>query len=120
MRGIGLVAELMDEWLREENYALTSLCENLYERLRLAQEARDNLTRRVTDLSLDLVEQQDMTRTQIDLNNQLMERIEYLEGFISRFGRSSGSISRREARLFFSDSESVSESESDMSLELET
>lgn len=84
MSNIHLVAELMDTWLREENYALTARISMLEESLRAYRTANSMLTDRCNELRDTLEDQMSVTNTHVDLNFQMQERIEYLELLLAR------------------------------------
>ena len=84
MSNLHLVAELMDLWVREENYALTARLSELtlkYQRMQVARQllADDNF-----HLRQELEDAQHIINTHVDLNFQLQERIQYLESFVMR------------------------------------
>lgn len=84
MSNLALVAELMDHWFREENYALTSRVLALEELLQTFRVANTLLTHRCQALSEDLQDQRDITHTHVDLNFSLQQRIDYLELLLLR------------------------------------
>ena len=84
MSNLHLVAELMDHWFREENYALTHRVQSLESVLASYRVANRLLTDRCTRLSDELEDQRDITNTHVDLNFRLQERIDYLELLLLR------------------------------------
>lgn len=84
MSNLRLVAELMDNWLREENYALTARIQTLENLVATFRVANTMLTQRCQQLSDELHDQRDITDTHVDLNFRLQERIDYLELLLLR------------------------------------
>lgn len=87
MSNVALVAELMDHWFREENYALTKRVEHLEAIVRSYRVANQLLTDRVRDLGHELDDQRHITETHVDLNFRMQERIDYLELLLLRTPR---------------------------------
>lgn len=87
MSNLALVADLMDHWFREENYALTKRVQMLEQTLRGYRVANELLTTRVTELAAELHDQRHLTNTHVDLNFQMQERIDYLELLMLRTPR---------------------------------
>lgn len=84
MSNLALVAELMDHWFREENYALTKRIELQDEALRTFRVANTLLTQRCQELAETLRDQQEITDVHVDLNFRMQERIDYLELLLLR------------------------------------
>jgi hypothetical protein len=87
MSNIYLVAELMDDWLREENYALTNKVQLYEETIRTYRIANTLLTTRIQEMAETLHDQERITETHVDLNFRMQERIDYLELLLLRTPR---------------------------------